>query len=123
MLTPFCFVICFYYYQVRLQVQSSGPRLYNGMFDCILKVSRQEGPKALYKGMSPALLRQASYSSIRMGIYEPIRNLISSGKPADQITFFERTLAGGTAGALGIMIANPTDLIKIRYVYFVSGLI
>ena len=84
------------------------------MFDCIMKVARQEGPKALYKGLSPALLRQASYSSIRMGIYEPLRDLIVKGRPADQITFFERTLAGGSAGAIGILIANPTDLIKIR---------
>lgn len=87
------------------------------MFDCILKVARQEGPKALYKGITPALLRQASYSSIRMGIYEPIRNIISRGKAADQISFVERTFAGGTAGAIGILLANPTDLIKIRYVF------
>ncbi len=84
------------------------------MFDCIAKVSKQEGYSALYKGIKPALLRQASYSSIRMGIYEPIRDLISRGKNPDEINFFERTLAGGSAGAIGIMIANPTDLIKIR---------
>lgn len=84
------------------------------MFDCIYKVAKTEGMSSLYKGLAPALLRQASYSSIRMGIYEPIRDAIANGTPTDQISFWKRTLAGGTAGAIGIAIANPTELIKVR---------
>lgn len=49
-----------------------------------------------------------------MGIYEPTRNLISRGKPIEKINFFERILAGGTAGSIGIQVANPADLQKIR---------
>lgn len=47
--------------------------MYKNMIDCFVKVIREEGPGGLYKGLTPALLRQASYSSLRMGIYEPIR--------------------------------------------------
>lgn len=99
---------------MRLQLQATGPKTYNNMFHCIYTVAKQEGLKGLYKGLAPALLRQASYSSIRMGIYEPVRDVISGGKPVEQISFVERALAGGTAGAIGIGIANPTELIKIR---------
>lgn len=54
--------------QVRLQIQTSaaGGSNYNGMFDCFAKIIKQEGVGGLFKGLSPALLRQASYSSIRM---------------------------------------------------------
>lgn len=100
--------------KVRLQLQSNGPKVYTNMFDCIYKVAKTEGASSLYKGLAPALLRQASYSSIRMGIYEPIRDLIANGTPTDEISFLKRTLAGGTAGAIGIAIANPTELIKVR---------
>jgi hypothetical protein len=31
---------------------------------------------ALQKGIGPSLLREASYSSIRLSLYEPIRNEI-----------------------------------------------
>lgn len=84
------------------------------MFHCIYQVGKEEGLSALYKGLSPALLRQATYSSIRMGIYEPIRNVIAGDIPVNEIPFWMRTMAGGTAGALGIAIANPTELIKVR---------
>jgi len=81
----------------------------------MFKVARNEGVGALYNGLTPALLRQASYSSIRMGIYEPVRDLIA-GKDVkiEDIPFWKRAAAGGTAGAIGIAIANPTELIKVR---------
>jgi len=100
--------------KVRLQVQGSGAKVYSNLFDCIYKVAKTEGVGALYKGLAPGLLRQMSYSSIRMGIYEPIRDLIAWGTPTDEISFFKRILAGGTAGAIGIAIANPTELLKVR---------
>jgi len=36
------------------------------MLDAFSKIVRQEGVGGLFKGLSPALMRQASYSSIRM---------------------------------------------------------
>lgn len=49
-----------------------------------------------------------------MGVYEPLRNFISGDTPAHQIHFFKRVLAGGTSGAIGCIVANPFDLMKIR---------
>ena len=77
-------------------------------------MAKQEGVSALYNGLNPALLRQMSYSSIRMGIFEPIRDMVGGGVPVHEIPFWKRIVAGGTAGAIGIAIANPTELIKVR---------
>jgi len=103
--------------KVRLQVQTAQTALpgaihYNGAFDCVAKIIKNEGLKGLYKGLVPALLRQASYSSLRMGVYEPIRNVVSGDNPKPE--FLQKVLAGGLAGGLGIAIANPTELVKIR---------
>ena len=39
-------------------------------------IAREEGLMALQKGLGPSLLREASYSSIRLSLYEPLRNMI-----------------------------------------------
>ena len=46
-----------------------------------------------------------------MYMYEPLKQLVRSarGHREDTASFWERLLSGGTAGALGTTIANPTD--------------
>lgn len=82
---------------------------YRGMIDTVQTIVREEGPGALWKGATPALLRQVSYTSICMVLYEPLRDLFganSAGNTRD-VPFVNRFLAGGFAGAIGISIANP----------------
>ena len=45
--------------KVRLQMQGAdGTRQFTGMFDAFLKTARREGIPSLWKGLSPALVRQ-----------------------------------------------------------------
>jgi hypothetical protein len=96
--------------------KTAGPRL--GLYSTFTNVVANEGVKGLFKGLSPALLRQASYSSIRVGIYEPIKVFVSGdsgdGQQVLTMSYGQKVLAGGTSGASGILIANPTELVKIR---------
>ena len=82
------------------------------MLDCITTTAREEGLGALWKGYVPAVVRQVCYSSLALVIYEPIRNGICGG--AEEPTFFQRLLAGGTAGAVSITVFNPTEVIKTQ---------
>ncbi len=103
------------------------------MLSTLRSILACEGSRALYKGLSPALLRQASYSSLRMGMYEPILAAFTpaaavgaaagagaggrgagAGIKGSDVGFGRRALAGGTAGAVSIVVANPTELLKIR---------
>lgn len=36
--------------KVRLQTQSNTNKMYNGIVDCLMKIIKNEGPLALYKG-------------------------------------------------------------------------
>lgn len=58
--------------QVRLQLQGElgAVRQYNGILDAFVKIVKSEGIGALYKGISPALLRQSTYGGARIGLYE-----------------------------------------------------
>lgn len=77
----------------------------------LLKV---EGIGSFWKGLSPALLRQSTYGSLRYGLYGPIRNLLGVNPGESSVRLYQKILAGAGCGAVASFIANPTDLIKVR---------
>jgi solute carrier family 25 uncoupling protein 8/9 len=55
------------------------------------------------------------FAGLRIGLYVPVRNLISGElKPGENPTLLTKILAGLCTGAIGISVANPTDVVKIR---------
>ncbi|VVC89204.1 unnamed protein product [Leptidea sinapis] len=70
--------------KTRLQIQGQkiDPRhvelRYSGMVDCFVKTSRQEGVKALYCGIWPAVLRQATYGTIKFGTYYSMKRILAA---------------------------------------------
>ncbi len=59
---------------VKTRLQLSGElgaaRQYTGMLDGLRTIAATEGLLGWFKGLSPALLRQATYGTIRYGAYE-----------------------------------------------------
>jgi solute carrier family 25 uncoupling protein 8/9 len=86
--------------------------MYTNVFQTIGRISSEEGPTALWKGLAPGLLRQMVFASIRIGLYEPVRNLYHDGHGDPSL--LTKIAAGLTTGATGILVANPTDVVKIR---------
>jgi len=105
--------------KVRLQVQStgsSGPR-YTGFVDCLAKTYRAEGASALWKGLTPALLRQVNYTSLSFALYEPVRDFYRNALMGDANAtpnYGVRLLAGGSAGGIAIAVFNPTEVVKTQ---------
>jgi len=71
-----------------------------------------EGPFAFYKGIGPAWLREASYTSLRLGLYEPIKEIM--GAKSKDAHFLRKFAAGCAAGALGSLAGNPFDVLKTK---------
>ena len=65
--------------KVRLQLQKTpvgqAPK-YTGMVQGMFKIAAEEGPKNLFKGLTPGLHRQFINCSIRFGAYEHVRDAI-----------------------------------------------
>ena len=103
--------------KVRLQLQNSqaakAPR-YTGLMQGMYRIGLDEGVAALWRGFQPALLRQVSYTGMSFVLYEPVRNAIAGDVPKEDIPFYKRVIAGGTAGAVSIIMMNPTDVIKTQ---------
>ena len=69
----------------------------------------------MYRGLTASLLREASYSSTRIGLYDLFKELLGHDPAAPASTPFWKRLASGLAsGAVGAALANPTDLVKVR---------
>ena len=70
----------------------------------------------LYTGLSAGLLRQAVYTTARLGFFDTFMKTLtaSAETKGTKIGFKERAGAGLTAGGLAAMLGNPADLALIR---------
>jgi len=85
-------------------------RQYSNSLRAGLTITRNEGILALWKGLSPALLRQSTYGSMRYGFYTPFKRLLGVPDDAKNVPLWKKVTAGSAAGALSSIVANPTDL-------------
>ena len=103
--------------KVRLQIQGEkgAEKKYKGMFHCIKTMAVEEGPSSLYKGLNAGFQRQMVFASLRIGLYEPVKQFYVGKDHQGIIPMYYRIAAGLTTGAFGILVANPTDVVKIRF--------
>jgi len=101
--------------KTRLQVSGGdGVRNYAelGIGGTISVVAKEEGVSAFWKGINAAWMRESSYTSLRLGLYEPIK--VAFGAADKNAPFIMKFLAGSTAGAIGSLAGNPFDVLKTR---------
>ena len=105
--------------KVRLQLQGAAAKggakpKYSGMVGTMVTVAKEEGVGALWKGITPGIHRQILFGGLRIGLYEPIRNLYVGKDHVGDVPLHLKIAAGMTTGGLGIAVASPTDLVKVR---------
>ncbi|KAG8960899.1 Mitochondrial dicarboxylate transporter [Tulasnella sp. 419] len=82
-----------------------------GMIWTLRKSIHKDGVSSIYQGISAALLRQLTYSMVRIGSYEGIKAKITNGKKPSTS---QLVLAGALAGGLGGIAGNPADIVLVR---------
>ncbi|GAB6019891.1 hypothetical protein CHUAL_001426 [Chamberlinius hualienensis] len=104
--------------KTRLQIQgqknnaSYSEVKYRGMLHALVRIANEEGLKALYSGIRPAVLRQATYGTIKIGVYYTAKRCFSKNTAEENMTV--NVICGMLAGAVSASIANPTDVLKVR---------
>lgn len=141
--------------KVRLQIQGEGRQLvaalatspstvqivraevttnaYHGLVGTIATIARQEGFRSLYNGLSAGLQRQMCFASVRLGLYDTVKEayarlLVPQGPKIDGVAdersknlgvgalgVATRVAAGITTGGLAVLLAQPTDVVKVRF--------
>lgn len=52
---------------------------YKGVFGTIKTMVKTEGPRSLYSGLVAGLQRQMSFASVRIGLYDSMKQLYTRG--------------------------------------------
>lgn len=95
---------------MRLQLRSgNAPTSMLGTFGYVV---RNEGILGLYSGLSASLIRQMSYSTVRFGVYEELkqRSTTKDKKPSLALLICLSTFSGFLGGVSG----NAADVTNVR---------
>ncbi|XP_028102294.1 mitochondrial dicarboxylate/tricarboxylate transporter DTC-like [Camellia sinensis] len=94
--------------KVRIQLgQGSATDVTKNMF-------KNEGIGAFYKGLTAGLLRQATYTTARLGSFRILTNKTIEANDGKPLPLYQKALCGLTAGAIGASVGSPVDLALIR---------
>lgn len=95
-------------------------REYPGFITGGQRIFQREGMRGLYKGLLASLCREGSYSALRLGCYDSVKEALtlmlhkSTSSDDHENSLAIKISAGAMTGAAASALANPTDLLKIR---------
>jgi solute carrier family 25 oxoglutarate transporter 11 len=95
--------------KVRLQLGATG-----GPLGVAKDIIAKDGFGSLYKGLSAGLLRQATYTTARLGIFSQITEIAKKANDGKNLPLWQKAACGLTAGGLGALVGTPADLTLLR---------
>eukprot|EP00877_Chromochloris_zofingiensis_P010182 jgi/Chrzof1/5417/Cz16g02080.t1 len=95
--------------KVRIQLGAKGSPL-----TVAKDIVAKDGVGALYKGLSAGLLRQATYTTARLGIFNSLSIKAKEWNNGQNLPLWQKAACGLTAGGLGALVGTPADLTLIR---------
>lgn len=99
----------------RMQLQGAGgaKKEYANTFDALTKILKNEGVTGIYKGLGAGFLRQATYTTTRMGIYTGLNESYKAKFQTNPNLLASMGL-GMVAGAAGAFVGTPAEVALIR---------
>lgn len=100
----------------RMQLSGEGgaAKAYSNSFQAALKIIQQEGFFNMYNGLSAGLLRQATYTTTRLGVYTKCLDVLKERNKGKTPSFLEKLFAGCFAGGVGAIVGTPAEVALIR---------
>ncbi|KAJ1378364.1 Mitochondrial carrier protein, partial [Sesbania bispinosa] len=99
--------------KVRLQMQLVGQKgPLSGMGQLFFRLVKNEGPKSLYLGLTPALTRSVVYGGLRLGLYEPSKYACDFAFGSSNVLV--KIASGMFSGAISTALTNPIEVLKVR---------
>lgn len=97
----------------RMQMSGLGTaaREHKTSFHLAKSIVLKEGVRGMYSGLSAGLLRQATYTTTRLGIYTNLYERASQDGPPN---FFVKAGLAMVAGVCGAFVGTPAELCLIR---------
>ena len=111
-MTAWCFVHPLDLVKNRMQMMTDKSR--TSMLTTMVNIVQKEGFRKLYTGMSAGLLRQGTYTTIRLGIYNVLFDKLAAKNNGRPPKFHEKALCATIAGSMGAIVGTPADVSIIR---------
>jgi len=99
--------------KVRIQLRSESGGS-TSPFSVAREILAADGVAGFYKGLDSALLRQAVYATLRLGIYFNLTERVRQSNNGENLSALQKAGCSLTAGGLGSFIGNPCDLALVR---------
>ncbi|XP_023903413.1 uncharacterized protein LOC112015258 isoform X5 [Quercus suber] len=96
--------------KVRLQMN---PNLRRGPIGELRRIVSEEGIRALWKGVGPAMARAASMTASQLSTYDESKRILIRWSPLEE-GFHLHLLSSMVAGTVSTLITAPMDMIKTR---------
>ena len=85
----------------------------------IMNTMKNEGGiRALYRGLSAGLFRQATYTTTRLGVYSSLIEYSTRNNEYDDgnssISFYQKVMIGMLAGGIGAFLGTPAEVALVR---------
>ncbi|XP_019076842.1 uncharacterized protein LOC100252712 isoform X2 [Vitis vinifera] len=96
--------------KVRLQMKSN---LRRGAIGEMCKIISEEGIKALWKGVGPAMVRAGALTASQLATYDETKQILMRWTPLEE-GFHLHLISSTVAGGLSTLITAPMDMIKTR---------
>lgn len=103
---------CFDTPETRSWYNRSIPGQYNGTFDALLKITRNEGIRSLWSGLPPTLIMSLPNTVIYFTTYEQIKCVL--GYQRTNTNPFIPGFAGGLARICAVLVTSPLELIRTK---------
>jgi len=100
--------------KVQIQVRSEMGGQNLSPFAIAKEIHAQTGFKSFYRGLDSALLRQAVYTSTRLGLFYNITDHLIKKNNGKKPSVFQNSIASLFSGAVGSFVGNPADLSLVR---------
>ena len=94
----------------RLQLPDSP---YRGVWECILRVSREEGVGAFFRSYQTTLAMNVPYTMVHFAVYEGAKQALGNADDLEE-RLLTHVAAGGSAGGIAAAITTPLDVVKTR---------
>ncbi|KAI9917110.1 hypothetical protein PsorP6_012310 [Peronosclerospora sorghi] len=99
--------------RTRLSGQIGNNLVYTGIISTFTRTLKEEGPRALFRGIGPTLFGALPYEGIKFGSYDLLTGFLPD-EMDPKVNFMGKLMCGGGAGVLATISTYPNDTVRRR---------